>query len=267
MARRISKAEAALNERLAREPEVPWEFNADGSHPRLVGRGGGLIVPVVTSLGVAKTTGVNLISGEFNGKFRIFRRWVHVHYVTRRYAHYAAIYLSCWQNSANPWRGFPSLCVRRAVWNDKKSAWYCHEKMRDPDVLRQHLLSADQLRVQNFFTDTKQHPELRELGKEIIAKAREGFRIENTKREMRAWPQFEFFVSDDHFEICVKYYPSSMKCEAIEDWVARFRRCVNKLDFSGGYVPDGPMRLSYESSIRDWLPSGVEWINKDECFL
>jgi hypothetical protein len=239
------------------EYEIPWEVNADGSHAKIVSGGRGFFIPIILYLGLAKVRDVTLISGDFNGKLRMFRPWVSVFYLTEKRSHYYALYLSCWQNTNNPWHGFPSLCVRKAVWHDTKIAWTCYERRKDPKFLAKYLLTTRHVRVRNLFTDQKQNPMLKKLGQELIQKAKRGFKLEQTKRKIRVLPMFECEVHEADFSVTVRYFPCSQKCAEIEKWLTRFKRCIDALDFGSGAFPDAGTRLSYRDSIYDRFPPGV----------
>lgn len=146
----------------------------------------------------------------------------------------------------------PSLCCRKVTWN-KRDDW---ESFKASDKKSNYLLTNKQLSSEICFLKAEQQSTFDSLASDLLDIVHLGAKFEEVEREQVqvSCDDIKLKVVDELLDFSCLYNPYIVACQAIEDWIPKWRSCFEKLDSSAGYMPDSStIRISYNLSFFDYL--------------
>lgn len=65
------------------------------------------------------------------------------------------------------------------------------------------------------------------------------------------YDEIKINISDGRFYFNFAYHPGVVTNNILEEWILKWRNCIDKLPLDMGYLPDEKIRISYELSLFD----------------
>lgn len=206
-------------------------------------------------LAIAKMTDVSLISADFHETPIIFapRLCLLLDFFSR--LEFFGVYdadVSTNEDasdSINELKDLPDFCIRKVWWNKAEDI----ENFQIADDKEQYILSDKQTLSNVIFIKSTQVPEIPQLISEAIRLARHGLELHEQPRTEPPYYEVNLNVSDGGYRFDFAYAPGLLENSILEEWIIKWRNCIDDLPLDIGYLPDEKFRISYELSLFDQI--------------
>jgi hypothetical protein len=207
---------------------------------------------LMKNLAISKMTDVRLISADFNEDTVIFTPLVWLLLDSGSSLEFFGVYASELSNdegvsdSSTELESLPDYCIKKAFWSKSEDI----EKFQLADDKKKYILGDTQTLSNIIFLKSTHCLEATQLISEAIQMTKHGLSLQENKNES-TYDEIKINVSDGRFYLNFAYHPTVVTNNILEEWIFKWRNCIDNLPLDIGYSPDEKIRISYELSLFD----------------
>jgi hypothetical protein len=143
----------------------------------------------------------------------------------------------------------PSFCIRKSLWNRSEDIANCQLA----DNKEEYIIGKKQTFSQVIFINSRQVPKLTELILEVVEITKNGLKLQENIYKQSPYNEIKIYISEGSFDLNFAYKPYLMTNSLLEEWIIKWRNCIDGLPINIGYSPDEQFRMSYELSLFDQI--------------
>jgi hypothetical protein len=206
---------------------------------------------LMKKLAISKMIDVTLISADFHEYPVVFTPLLWVMLDSFSNVEFFGVYLNDDEdtNNSTELERLPSFCIRKAFWNRQEDI----ENFQLADDKKKYILGEKQTLSNVIFTGSKHYIEVKQLISEIIQSVKYGLNLQEFSRSESTNDEIKINISSGVFYLDFSYHPGVLKSDMLEEWIIRFRNCIESLPLNTGYFPDTNFRMSYRLSLFDQI--------------
>lgn len=207
---------------------------------------------LMKKLAISKMIDVILISADFNEAPVVFTPLVWLLLDSGSSVDFFGVYATeLSKNESDSDRSselenLPDFCIKKAFWSKSEDI----KKFQLADDKKKYVLGETQTLSNMIFINSVHCPETMQLIEEAIQVAKHGLSLQENQNKS-AYEEIKINVSDGRFYLNFSYHPSVVTNNILEEWILKWRNCIDKLPLDIGYSPDEKIRVSYELSLFD----------------
>ncbi|WP_414530343.1 hypothetical protein [Nodularia chucula] len=207
---------------------------------------------LMKNLAISKMTDVRLISADFNENTVFFTPLVWLLLDSGSSVEFFAVYATELSkdegvsDSSSELKTLPNFCIKKAFWNKSEDI----KNFQLADDKKKYILGETQTFSNIIFIDSTHCIEATQLISEAIQMTKYGLSLQENQNES-VYDEIKINISDGRFYLNFAYHPGVVTNILLEEWILKWRNCIDKLPFDIGYLPDEKIRISYELSLFD----------------
>ncbi|MBW4650556.1 MAG: hypothetical protein KME06_17980 [Kastovskya adunca ATA6-11-RM4] len=206
---------------------------------------------LMKKLAISKMTDVVLISADFDDAPVVFTPLVWLLLDSGASVEFFGVYATELSNNkvdsnSNELENLPAFCIKKAFWSKLEDI----KNFQLADDKKKYILGATQTFSNIVFINFAHCPETTQLVEEVIQVAKHGLSLQENQNES-VYEEIKINVSDGRFYLNFSYHPRVVTNNVLEQWIFKWRNCIDKLPLDMGYLPDEKVRISYELSLFD----------------
>ncbi len=207
---------------------------------------------LMKSLAISKMTDVRLISADFNENTVFFTPLVWLLLDSSSSVEFFGVYATEISKdegvsySSSELETLPDFCIKKAFWNKSEDI----KRFQLADDKKKYVLGETQTLSNMIFIKSTHCVEATQLISQAIQMTKDGLSLQEYQNES-VYDEIKINVSDGRFYLNFAYHPAVVKNNILEEWIFKWRNCIDKLPLDIGYLPDEKIRISYELSLFD----------------
>lgn len=207
---------------------------------------------LLKKMAISKMIDVTLISADFNENTVFFTPliWLLLDYGIS--VEFFGVYATessedeCVSDSGSELGNLPNFCIKKAFWSKLEDL----KKFQMASDKKKYILGESQTISNIIFIESTHCLEATQLISEAIQVSKHGLSLQENQKESE-YEEIKINISDGRFYLNFAYHPGVLTNSTLEEWILKWRNCIDKLPLDIGYLPDGKIRISYELSLFD----------------